>query len=61
MDEAQVGKIRTAYSILVGKSPRKRIFGRPISRWINNINMGLSEIGCEDGQLGIVSNDRLWY
>jgi hypothetical protein len=33
------------YSILVGKSERKRPLGRPRHRWDDNIKMDLREIG----------------
>jgi hypothetical protein len=36
---------RELYRLLVGNSERKRPLVRPISRWIDNINMVLVEIG----------------
>jgi hypothetical protein len=33
------------YRLLIGKPEGKRILGRPRSRWIDNIKMGLLEIG----------------
>jgi hypothetical protein len=40
---------RNVYGLLVGKPEGKRPLGRPRRRWIDNINMGLLEIG-----LGVV-------
>jgi len=36
---ARVGKIRSAYSILVGKPKGIRLFGRPECRWKDTIKM----------------------
>jgi hypothetical protein len=38
-------KKRNAYRILVGKPEEKRPLGRPRRRWVDNIKMGLREIG----------------
>jgi hypothetical protein len=46
---ARMGEKRNVYRLLVGKPEGKRPLGRPIRRWINNIKMGLLEIG-----LGVV-------
>jgi hypothetical protein len=35
---------RNAYRILVGKPEAKRLLGRPIGRWEDNIKMDVSEI-----------------
>jgi hypothetical protein len=40
-----MGEKRNVYKLLVGKPEGKRPLGRPRRRWIDNINMGLSEIG----------------
>jgi hypothetical protein len=40
-----MGEMISAYSILVGKSEGKRLFGRPRRRWEDNIRIGLREIG----------------
>jgi hypothetical protein len=42
---ARIGEKRNAYRILVGKPEGKRPLGRPRRRWVDNINMDLSEIG----------------
>jgi hypothetical protein len=36
--------VRSAYKILVGKPERKRLLGRPIRRWEDNIGMHVGEI-----------------
>jgi len=33
----RIGKRRSVYRVLVGKSERKRLLGRPRRRWENNI------------------------
>jgi hypothetical protein len=38
-----MGKMRTAYRILVGKPERKRPLGRPRRRWEDNITVNLEE------------------
>jgi hypothetical protein len=42
---ARMGAKRNAYRILVGKPEGKRPLGRPRRRWMDNIKMGLREIG----------------
>jgi hypothetical protein len=37
-------KKRNAYMILVGELEGKRLLGRPIRRWMNNIKMDLRKI-----------------
>jgi hypothetical protein len=34
------------YRVLVGKHEGRRLLGRPRSRWEDNINMDLQEVGC---------------
>jgi hypothetical protein len=36
---------RNAYRLSMGKPERKRPLGRPRCRWVDNIKMGLLEIG----------------
>jgi hypothetical protein len=38
------GKNRNAYKILSVKLKGKRLFGRPVNMWKNNIKFGLSEM-----------------
>jgi hypothetical protein len=40
-----MGEMRNVYRLLAGKPEGKTPLGRPRPRWINNINMDLSEIG----------------
>jgi hypothetical protein len=40
-----MGEKRNVYRLLVGKPEGKRSLGRPRRRWIDNIKMGLLEIG----------------
>jgi hypothetical protein len=39
------GRERNVYELLVGKPEGKRPLGRPRRRWIDNIEIDLSEIG----------------
>jgi hypothetical protein len=50
---ARVGKKRNAYRLLVGKPEGDRPLGRPRRRWVDNIKMGLLEIGW--GGVGWIS------
>jgi hypothetical protein len=40
-----MGKMKNAYSILVGKPDRKRTLGRPRRGWGGTIRMDLRDIG----------------
>jgi hypothetical protein len=40
-----MGAGRGAYRILVGRTERRRPFGRPRRRWEDNIKMDLQEVG----------------
>jgi hypothetical protein len=42
------GAKRNAYRLLVGKPEGKRPLGRPRRRWVDNIGMGLGEVGWGD-------------
>jgi hypothetical protein len=48
----QVGEKRNAYRILVGP------LGRPRHRWVNNIKMGLREIGWDGMDWIDLAHDR---
>jgi transposase len=52
---------RNACRILVGKPEAKRPLGRPRRRWVNNIKMGLREIGW-DGMhwIDLAQNKDQW-
>jgi hypothetical protein len=39
------GEKRNAYRLLVGKPVGRRPLGRPRRRWLDNIRMGLIEVG----------------
>jgi hypothetical protein len=41
-----MGERRGVYRVLVGKPEGKRPLGRPRSRWENNTNTNLQEVGC---------------
>jgi hypothetical protein len=43
-----VGEVRGAYNILVGRPEGRRPLGRPRRRWEDNIKMDLREIGIGD-------------
>jgi hypothetical protein len=40
-----MGEKRNVYGLVVGKPEGKRPLGRPRHRWIDNIKMGILEIG----------------
>jgi hypothetical protein len=40
--------VRGAYNILVGRPEGRRLLGRPMRRWEDNIKMDLREIGFGD-------------
>ena len=42
---ARMGEERGVYRVLVGKPEGKRRLGRPRRRWVDNIRMGLQEMG----------------
>jgi hypothetical protein len=41
-----MGEKSNAYRLLLGKPAGKRPLGRPRHRWVDNMKMDLSEIGC---------------
>jgi hypothetical protein len=49
---------RNAYRLLVGKAEGKRPLGRPRSRWVDNIKMGLGEVGWGDMDWIGLAQDR---
>jgi hypothetical protein len=55
---ARMGETRTAYWILVGKPEGKRPLGRPRRRWVDNIKMGLTEIGWDGVDWMELAQDR---
>ena len=55
---ARMKQSRNAYRVLVGKSLRKRPFGRPRYRWKDNIKLDLREVGCDHGDWKVLTKDR---
>jgi hypothetical protein len=45
---ARIGEKRNVYRSLVGKPGGRRSLGRPRRRWVDNIRMGLVEVGGGD-------------
>ena len=43
---ARMGEERGVYRFLLGKPEGRRPLGRPRRRWVDNIRMDLSEVGC---------------
>jgi len=52
------GERRGVYRVLVGKPEGKRQLGRPKSRWEDNIEMDLQEVGCEGMDWIELAQDR---
>jgi hypothetical protein len=52
------GEKRNAYRILVGKPVGKRSLGRPRCRWIDNIKIGLLEVGWDGVDWINLAQDR---
>jgi len=49
---------RGVYRVLMGKPERHRTLGRPRYRWVDNIRMGLQEVGCGDMDWIELAQDR---
>jgi len=43
---ARMGKGKSVYRVLVGKSQEQRPLGRPMRRWEDNVKMDLQDVGC---------------
>jgi hypothetical protein len=52
------GEKRNEYRILVGNPEGKRPLGRPGRRWVDNIEIGLREIGWDGGDWIDLAQDR---
>ena len=49
------------YRVLVGKPEGMRSLGRPRLRWVDNIRMGLQEVGCGYmNWIGLVQDRDSW-
>jgi hypothetical protein len=58
---ARMGEKRNVYRLLVGKSEGKRPLGRPRRKWIDNITMGLLEIGLSVvDSIGLAQDRYRW-
>jgi hypothetical protein len=58
---ARMGEKRNVYILLVGKPGGKRPLGRPRRRWIDNIKIGLLEIGLGGVDcMGLVQDRHIW-
>jgi hypothetical protein len=55
---ARMGEVSGAYNILVGRPEGRRPLGRPCSRWEDNNNMDLREIGFGDVDWIHLAQDR---
>jgi hypothetical protein len=55
---AQMGEMRNAYRILMGKPEGKRLLGRPRRRWVDNIKMDLRETGWDGMDWTDLAQDR---
>jgi hypothetical protein len=56
-----MGEERGVHRVLVGKPERKRLLGRPRSRWEDNIKMDLQEVGGGRGDWRELAQDRDWW
>jgi hypothetical protein len=58
---ARMGEKRNAYVLLVGKPEGKGPLGRPRSRCVDNIRMGLGEVGLGDVDwIGLAQDRNRW-
>jgi hypothetical protein len=58
---ARMGEKRNAYRLLVGKPEGKRPLVRPRRRWVDNIGMGLGEVGWGDVDwIGLAQDRDKW-
>ena len=61
---ARMGEERGVYEyrVLVGKREGRRPLGRPRRRWVDNIRMGLQEVGCGYMDwIGLVQDRDRWW
>jgi len=58
---ARLGEERGVYRVLVGKPEGRRPLGRPRRRWVDNIRMGLQEVGCGYmDRIGLAQDRNRW-
>jgi hypothetical protein len=58
---ARMGEKRNVYRLMVGRTEGKSPLGRPRRRWIDNIKMGLLEIGLSVVDwIGLVQDRYSW-
>ena len=55
---ARMGEDRGVHRVLVGKPERKRLLGRPIRRWEDNIKMDFLEVEESRGDWMELAQDR---
>jgi hypothetical protein len=55
---ARMGAKRNVYRLFMGKPEGKRPLGRPRHRWVDNIRMGLAEVGWGDVDWICLAQDR---
>jgi hypothetical protein len=58
---ARMGEKRKTYRLLVGKPEGRRPLGRPRCRWVDNIRMGLGDVGWGDVDwIGLAKDRKRW-
>jgi hypothetical protein len=58
---ALMGENKTAYRMLMRKPEGWRPLGRPRRRWLDNIRIGLVEVGWGDvGRIGLIQDRDKW-
>jgi hypothetical protein len=58
---ARMGEKRNSYRLLVRKAEGKRPLGKPKRRWVDNIRMGLGEVGWGDVDwIGLAQDGNRW-
>jgi hypothetical protein len=56
-----MGQKRNVYRLLVGKPEGKTPLGSPTCRWVDNVDMYLSEVGCGGVDwIGLAQDKNRW-
>ena len=55
---ARMGEEREVYRVLLGKLEGRRPLRRPRRRWVDNIRLGLQEMGCGNMDCFGLAQDR---